>query len=527
MWNRLKNRLPVRVGLFIAIAAIAFVLLSSVLAFFYTYQTELESTNLSLSQLAATVEASAAIAAYLDNRELAREVVNGLHVNDIVTGVALISDTGLREQVGAWDSDTEALARKFPLNAPFPPLEQVGELRILPNRTLIESRARQVARLQVLSMGGQSLVIVTLVILLVRHQLTHPIKSLAGSLHAIEPGSPQRLTSLKGHAKDEIGQLVDDSNHLLDSVQATLRRERELRAEVETLGKRFRLIFEYASSAIALVDRNGDIQIFNPAFAAMAGQDRIQGLQTPSHRSIFPLFADESAIRHALSQALEQTAPVSLDLQLEPEIGATPRWAHCLLSAVTDDAGNHFVECILYDISERTRRELRSRHEAEHDPLTQLHNRRAGERLIQAAIETAKEAGAVCAFLLIDLDKFKPINDTFGHDAGDQVLIEVARRLRASLRSSDWVIRWGGDEFLVLLTQNGGHFAPDRVADKLIERIAQPVDLGEGRIATLGASIGMALFPEHGEDAALLIELADNAMYRAKKQGRGAWEYSS
>jgi diguanylate cyclase (GGDEF)-like protein len=154
-----------------------------------------------------------------------------------------------------------------------------------------------------------------------------------------------------------------------------------------------------------------------------------------------------------------------------------------------------------------------------YDALTGLPNRfLLGDRLEQA-LERAQRVNGCVAAMFIDLDRFKPVNDSQGHAIGDQVLQEVARRLPTCARSSDTVGRYGGDEFVVILNEVArGHDAA-LCATKVIAALNLPFEIGGQRLS-LGASVGIALYPTDAQDAPTLIKLADIAMYRAKASGR-------
>ncbi len=163
-------------------------------------------------------------------------------------------------------------------------------------------------------------------------------------------------------------------------------------------------------------------------------------------------------------------------------------------------------------------REDRSRQRALTDPLTGLPNRVLLADRLRQAVRASERVKAEIAVMVVDLDRFKFINDTLGHDIGDRVLKEVARRLTTSARDSDTVARLGGDEFVLLLS--GGEQAAQEVGARVLKAMNEPLR-HESHVIDIGASIGVAIYPRHGGDEATLMRHADVAMYRAKRQQRG------
>ncbi len=157
-----------------------------------------------------------------------------------------------------------------------------------------------------------------------------------------------------------------------------------------------------------------------------------------------------------------------------------------------------------------------------HDPLTDLPNRRLLLESVQQAIAQAAREQQELALLFVDLDRFKELNDTLGHDLGDRLLIEVAQRLRGCVRESDVVARLGGDEFVVML-RGAGYAAAARLAQEILYRLTQPFLL-DGHTWELSGSIGIAVYPHDAVDAASLLRAADQAMYWAKESGRNRYE---
>jgi len=175
---------------------------------------------------------------------------------------------------------------------------------------------------------------------------------------------------------------------------------------------------------------------------------------------------------------------------------------------------------------EKQRADERIEYLASHDSLTGLPNREMFNGLLRHTIDTARRSGRWFALLFIDLDRFKIINDSLGHDAGDMLLVEVASRLHEALRASDIVARLGGDEFVVILDGTSDRGDVERVASHLLSVLGQPMQLS-GHECHSTASIGIALYPEHGDDAATLTKNADMAMYQAKEDGKNSFRFFS
>lgn len=198
------------------------------------------------------------------------------------------------------------------------------------------------------------------------------------------------------------------------------------------------------------------------------------------------------------------------------------------LSAVHDGrrgAINHYV-AVFNDISPNKANEERLRHLATHDPLTGLPNRAEFERFCREAVERARRNRRHIALLYIDLDNFKPVNDTYGHLVGDGLLQTLAARMKKVIRETDIVARVGGDEFSVLLTELDDASSSYIVACKLLGMLSEPVPSKHG-MHQVGASIGISTYPGDGEDSGTLLRHADAAMYRVKQGGRNGVAFYS
>ncbi|MCK9684814.1 EAL domain-containing protein [Scleromatobacter humisilvae] len=207
--------------------------------------------------------------------------------------------------------------------------------------------------------------------------------------------------------------------------------------------------------------------------------------------------------------------------------GGETRFVVMRVYVVRDGAGRDVRRAgVIQDITERKAQDARIEHLAYHDSLTGLPNRTMLMDRLGQALSQAQRLDQQLAVLFIDLDRFKLVNDSLGHHVGDQLLQEIARRLRTTLRDADTVARVGGDEFQVVVANVGGPTGAARIAEKLMRALGEPFTL-EGQELHVTASLGLSLFPRDGDSGALLLKYADIALYEAKGEGRNAYRFFS
>ena len=293
-----------------------------------------------------------------------------------------------------------------------------------------------------------------------------------------------------------------------------------------------RIIVHNAPYAVFVLNRQGTFQTVNPAGERLLGcaaQDLIGRSNT--QRFFEPTQVAERA--HLLALRLNQ--PVSdLDVvaHLAQEAAGLPtEWrmvrsdgtslmAEILVTELSNEYGARTGFLLMaHDVTARHEAEHQLQHMALHDALTSLPNRNMLQEQLKACLNIAQREQGHLALMFIDLDRFKKINDSLGHHIGDSVLIEISRRLRAAMRTSDIVARLGGDEFVVLLPRIQAQADGELVAAKVHEVFNAPVQIGEHELRVT-PSIGLALYPEHGTDPVTLMRHADLAMYQAKSDGR-------
>jgi len=235
---------------------------------------------------------------------------------------------------------------------------------------------------------------------------------------------------------------------------------------------------------------------------------------------------DAERMRQSMRRLFEEQVPIDDEFRLRCKDGSF-RWFRGRGHAVWDDRGKplRFAGSIT-DISGYKENELRLLYLADHDVLTSLPNRRLFLYRLCQGISGARDSGRSLAVLFIDLDRFKQINDVLGHDAGNQVLCEAAKRIRGSVRDEDTVSRLGGDEFTVLLEGVEAEARVSAVADRIRAELNRLFALAE-REVYVSASIGIAVFPRDGESAEELLKRSDVAMYQAKKHGGDNHQFHS
>lgn len=245
-----------------------------------------------------------------------------------------------------------------------------------------------------------------------------------------------------------------------------------------------------------------------------------QALQADAHLLVRQVVAeDRERMLAMLRDAPDRGAAHSIEFRLNA-MGGVTRWIRVENNEVQRDDQGVVHNGIMVEVTERKQAEAQVWHQAHHDLLTDLPNRRwLHERLGQALRNCQAAQGQKVALLLIDLDRFKEVNDTLGHGHGDLLLVQAAQRLRGSLRESDTLGRMGGDEFALVLHLQSGLAEAGRVADRMLEVLGRPYDL-EGERVYIGASIGIAVYPDDADSVEALLQDADQALYRAKEEGR-------
>lgn len=328
---------------------------------------------------------------------------------------------------------------------------------------------------------------------------------------------------------EEMLQRYDGSSFLAEVSGAAIQFEgqpatqvlfRDISAEQETRyeAQISKAVFRHSHEPMMVTDAKGIISLVNPAFTDVTGfePEDVQG----KNASILSSGYHDSGFYECMWQVLLAEGEWEGEMTNRRKDGEIYiQRAHMSAIRGLHNDISQFI-CVMGDITEQ-KKELESmRFQALHDPLTRLPNRILFTSEVRKVIAIAEKEQRKFAVLFIDLDGFKPVNDTYGHLLGDKLLVALAKKLSGAIKKQDTVARVGGDEFLVLLREVDNGEMALAVAERLSVLVAEPVAIDDIEVH-VGASIGVAVYPEHSGDELTLIDRADKAMYKAKHSGKG------
>nr|WP_129416447.1 diguanylate cyclase [Pseudomonas aeruginosa] len=316
-----------------------------------------------------------------------------------------------------------------------------------------------------------------------------------------EVGRNAHSIRLSDFGNDELGQLAGEMNQMLERLEHSEARDRA--------------ILQSMRDGYFEMDVDGVILTVNPALCQLLGQTRETLIGHPYYELLGE--DDLARARQPFQRAMQSGAGKTFAIPLQRADGSLG-YFEATVSLIHDLQGElRGYRGIVRDVSDQIAYQQQLLEMAYRDPLTGLGNRKAFDEQLGQALLRAGSGGSELALLYLDLDRFKEVNDRFGHDVGDALLKAVAERVRSTLRQPDKAYRLGGDEFAVLL-EDSQENNPQRLAERLLAALVQPLALNGERIDFVTPSIGIALYPRHAGDAEGLVRAADSAMYQAKRQ---------
>lgn len=374
----------------------------------------------------------------------------------------------------------------------------------------------------ILAVGGTLGVLLSvLMTVLVARSIVTPIGAVTKAMKEVSTGGTEGSIGYRNR-KDEIGQMVEAIVAFRRNIEQQNKLLREREAELEAQNSRFDSALANMVQGLAMFDAELRLVVCNQRYADMYDLTTEEVKPGTTLRQILQYRIDKghcpgASADELLQEMLRRTGAGASQYTSQLSDG------RCIAIAVQTMTNGGTVTTH-HDITEQRKSEAKIAHMAHHDGLTDLPNRICLRERLEHALVGERREDRSLAVLILDLDRFKEVNDTLGHPAGDTLLKTVAERLRGCVRETDTVARLGGDEFAIACSVEDSATESAALAKRIIEVLSEPFDL-TGNRATVGTSIGIALAPADGRDADSLVKNADLALYRSKSEGRGTYRF--
>lgn len=511
-----------------------------------------------LNEVLETVQSTASIAAFTNDKELADEVIQGLLRNSDILAVTIVSGENMLARGGRSsakipvthhsilsaagvqaDKTRSGLLGLFennrsssslideplskPLASPFNNNEIIGKITLQADWPAIEVRVKQNTRDTLYLLLAEMLVVILSVAAVMIFLVIRPIKKISDRLHQIEPGLGSRIDVPEGHEKTEIGRLVEDVNDLTGRLMTLLEHEREMQRQHEVAQRKYQNLFDHAASGIFVADKEGCLDSFNRAFSELIWRSKL-GQQ--EHPTLFDAAWNRpDLVKSLLVLALNQEVRgrVSADDFLLSGRRGDERW----LSIAVTSLGDGSLQGTVTDVTSRKREEMHARRLVSLDALTGFANRQGLFEVI-AQHSARDNAQAPFALLVLNLDGFKQINESMGLPAGDEILGVVADRIRLFIKPGEHPARIGGGEFVLLLDGVSPESSFDHRLNQFFDFLQVPhpmVTPEDTRVISLRASAGVAFYPKDGTDGHQLLRSAELALVSARSAGGHTYRF--
>ncbi|EJL20149.1 bifunctional diguanylate cyclase/phosphodiesterase [Brevibacillus sp. BC25] len=306
------------------------------------------------------------------------------------------------------------------------------------------------------------------------------------------------------------------------SIRSDITARKQMEDELKRSEEKYRIIAENTSDIISIINLDGEFLYLSPS------HKRVWEHTVPDEEilNLFEWIVEDDrdifayAIQHAFSTRKEYMVECRINTQRNDVI-----WTESKINPIMDEEGNVTkLLLVTRDVTDRKQSEETIHHLAYHDALTDLPNRRMYVQQLSKEMMQAKRFQSNLAVLFLDLDRFKDVNDSFGHDVGDMLLIEASKRLQACLKPGDVVARLGGDEFTIMQNQLQDRNEATALAEHIMNQLQRPFEL-DGHVFNVSCSIGIAMYPQDGDNPEDLLKRADTALYTVKSRGKNGYDF--
>ncbi|QSX34190.1 GGDEF domain-containing protein [Shewanella avicenniae] len=511
LFQWLTSRVDLKVLFAIMLVAAIFIPFTTYISYRHAYDVVQKDAEQQVGRLVKIIENTAATAAYLNDKQLAWEIITGLKTAPVIASVRITLSSNESLNQG---KPFESADRTFQLMSRFSDTP-VGKIDVLLSRTEINEQARDEG---LFLMGWQLSLLVTLLLcmlLIFKFFVVQRLRNLMTQVQQVEIESNMTEQVIQLSGNDELAYLANHTNQLIQKIHGLYIAETARNIQIAQLERQFRMIFENSHAGIALINSRNQVFLANSAFEKLLLDSR----EKSDEQYYLPeLFSEPYELEDMLNQVRIGHKSEFKDFSLKR---GKDIWVRVLFSLVEEQRGNRnrFIELVVYDISDRAKQEKVFAYNATHDALTGLLNRRGAELKFKEQLSYANRHNYQFILAMLDLNDFKPVNDHYGHEAGDVVLKVIASRLLGVLRADDTIVRWGGDEFVV------GFVLEDLerlyiILDDIQRQFTIPIEISNDIKVNVGASIGVSLSSVEGYNLTALLESADATMYLVKNSDK-------
>jgi len=524
---RSGSPLTFRLLAWILLFSSAFTLIASAIQIYADYRKELSQIDQRMQVVESGYVSSLARSLWaLDQKLLQTQMEGILSLPDIVH-VRLGIEPGSELVMGETPRGANTKSHKFDVIHQGDGAVKLGELTVTANLDRVYQDLKVKVGIILATEFLKTFFVSILIILVFRHFVARHLTTMANyakdfSLNNLSTPLTLDRPDTPSHRSDEIGQVTEAFNQMRERLNDDMVRQDRDAAEIYKFSK----AIEQSPSSVVMCDRQWRVEFANKKFTQLTGYDAkaIVGRH--------PGALNDNNLENRDNRNLWKS--IRLQVQRvgvwQGEVNSVRRngerfWEQLIVTPIKDSAGDATGYIILgEDISIRKRYEQQLLRQANYDILTGLPNRMLALDRLKLALAQARREASMVGVMFLDLDNFKHINDTLGHDAGDNLLIEAARRISSCLRGTSTVARLGGDEFLVILPGLTGPESSSQVAERILANFT-PAYVLNGQEIFVTTSIGIAIFPTDSDNSGTLLQHADAAMYQAKHQGKSSYAH--
>ncbi|MCP5161739.1 MAG: EAL domain-containing protein [Hahellaceae bacterium] len=427
--------------------------------------------------------------------------------------------------MGNPNPDIATISHKFPLVHQGDDVYTLGELTITASLEEIYAQLRQKVIVILTTQTFKTFFISILILWIFQSLVSRHLSKMADFARNLKLNALDATLSLDRpittyNREDELSKVTDAINQMRTTLLNDLQKQRENEQEIRKLS----LAIQQSPSSVLICDRNWHIEYANYKFGQLTGHsaDEIVGRQ-PRDISGEQRDGETHQLWETIQQQVERVGVWQGEIHSTRKNGER-FWEQVVITPITgeDKEPTHYL-ILGEDISIRKRYEQQLLRQANYDILTGLPNRMLALDRLKLALAQARRDELLVGLMFLDLDNFKHINDTMGHDSGDTLLIEASRRISSCLRGTSTVARLGGDEFLIILPSLTDPVATEQVAERILQTFSHAYILNNQEVF-VSTSIGIAIYPTDSDNSSTLLQHADSAMYQAKNKGKSAYQ---